>query len=67
MIVSRGARRFVRPRTFTSHGLRVWTDPFAGEHGAAVPHRHLAGADLVLVAPASARTIHRLATGECWI
>lgn len=65
VIVSHGARRFVRPRTFTYHGMRVWTDPFTPVHGAPVAHRHLAAADLILVAPASARTIHRLATGEC--
>ncbi len=65
VIVSRGAHRFVRPRLYSYFGMRVWTDPYAPAHGAAVPHRHLATADLILVAPASASTIHRLATGAC--
>jgi phosphopantothenoylcysteine synthetase/decarboxylase len=65
VIVSRGARRFMRPRVYSYYGLRVWTDPFKPAHGAPVPHRELAAADLVLVAPASASMIHRLATGAC--
>lgn len=65
VIVTRGAARFVRPRVFRYYGMRVWTDPYAPAHGVAVPHKHLAEADLILVAPASATTIQRLATGAC--
>jgi phosphopantothenoylcysteine decarboxylase/phosphopantothenate--cysteine ligase len=66
VIVSEGARAFVRPEVFTYHGLRVWTDPFTPAHGIAVPHAHLASvADAVLVAPASANMLHKLATGAC--
>jgi len=65
VIVSHGARRFVRPRLYHYYGMRVWTDPFEPAHGVPVPHKFLAEADLILVAPASASTIHRLATGAC--
>lgn len=66
VIVSEGARQFVRPEAFSYHGFRVWTDPFVPAHGVAVPHAHLAAAaDLVLVAPASASMLHKLATGAC--
>ena len=65
VIVSHGARRFVRPRLYGYYGMRVWTDPFESAHGVAVPHAHLAAADLILVAPASASTLHRLASGAC--
>jgi phosphopantothenoylcysteine synthetase/decarboxylase len=65
VIVSHGARRFVRPRLYRYYGMRVWSDAFEPAHGVTVPHRHLASADLILVAPASAATIHRLATGAC--
>jgi 3-polyprenyl-4-hydroxybenzoate decarboxylase len=65
VIVSHGARKLVRPRLYEYYGMRVWTDAFAPAHGVAVPHKHLAAADLILVAPASASTISRLATGAC--
>jgi hypothetical protein len=65
VIVSAGARRFVRPRVFGYHGMRVWSDPYRPAHGVAVPHKHLAAADLIVVAPASAATIQRLASGAC--
>jgi phosphopantothenoylcysteine decarboxylase / phosphopantothenate---cysteine ligase len=66
LVFTRGARRFVRPRIFEYRGLRTWDDAFAPRHGAAVPHHHLAtSADLVLIAPASAGTLARLARGAC--
>jgi len=66
VILTGGARRFLRRQVFEYHGLRTWTDAFAPEHGAGVPHIHLASrADLVLIAPASAATLHRLASGAC--
>ena len=66
VIVSEGARRFVRPELFAYYGFRVWTDPFEPAHGFTVPHSHLAAAaELVLVAPASASMLHKLATGAC--
>jgi 3-polyprenyl-4-hydroxybenzoate decarboxylase len=66
VVLTRAARRFVRRQVFEYHGVRVWTDAFAPRAGAGVPHMHLAtGADLVLLAPASAGTLARLASGAC--
>jgi phosphopantothenoylcysteine decarboxylase/phosphopantothenate--cysteine ligase len=66
VVLTRGARKFTQERTFAYRGLRTWTDPFRPRHGAAVPHVHLAQrAELVLIAPASAATIARLASGAC--
>ncbi|MBL0217186.1 MAG: hypothetical protein IPQ07_25335 [Myxococcales bacterium] len=66
VVVSAGAREFIQPRLFEFYAFRVWTDPFEPAHGAAVPHVHLATTtDLVLVAPASASMLHKLATGAC--
>lgn len=66
VVLTRAARRFVRRQVFEYHGVRAWTDAFAPRPGAGVPHMHLAtGADLVLVAPASAGTLARLAGGTC--
>lgn len=66
VVVSPRADHFIQPKVFEYHGLRTWSDPYAAQHGVAVPHSHLAAAaDLVLIAPASAGTLHRLATGAC--
>lgn len=66
VVITRNARRFLRPRIFEYRGLRVWSDPYRPKYGAAVPHHHLATtADLVLIAPASASTLARLASGAC--
>lgn len=65
VVVSEGAAEFVRPELFGYYGWRVWTEAHAPAHGIAVPHKHLAEADLVLVAPASASAIQRLASGAC--
>ena len=62
--MSTGAQRFIQPLTFQAlTAERVITDLFDPDH-AGVQHVELAGAhDLVVVAPASANTIARLATG----
>jgi 3-polyprenyl-4-hydroxybenzoate decarboxylase len=66
VVITRGARRFVQPRIYEYRGFRTWTDAYRPRHGAAVPHHHLATtADLVLIAPASAGTLSRLASGAC--
>lgn len=66
VVLTRAARRFVRRQVFEYHGVRAWTDAFTPRAGAGVPHMHLAtGADLVLLAPASAATLARLAAGAC--
>ena len=62
---------FIRPELLSYFGFRVWTDMYAGadrtdpETGTQinVPHIYLArSADLVLVIPATASTVQRLAT-----
>jgi phosphopantothenoylcysteine decarboxylase/phosphopantothenate--cysteine ligase len=65
VVISEGATRFIQPRLYAYHGFATWLDPFEPAHGVAVPHKHLAGADLVLVAPASASTLSKLAAGAC--
>ena len=64
VVMSAGARRFIQPLTFQAiTAERVVTDLFDPEH-AGVQHVELATAhDLVVVAPASANTIARLARG----
>jgi phosphopantothenoylcysteine decarboxylase / phosphopantothenate---cysteine ligase len=65
VIVSPGAERFIKPQLYGYHGMRVWTDAYESAHDIPVPHKHLADANLILVAPASATTIERLASGAC--
>ncbi len=66
VILTKDALRFVKPEVFEYFGMRVWTDAFNIRQRARVPHIDLASqADIVMIVPATARTIHRLATGEC--
>jgi len=66
VILTRSARRFITPHAVAALGVAVWHDPFERRDGIHVPHAHLAEvADLVLVLPASANAIHRLAHGAC--
>jgi hypothetical protein len=66
VVLTESAQRFVQPRALSVLGARVWSDPFeAGESGQ-VPHVELARrAELVLVFPATAAAIFRLAHGAC--
>jgi phosphopantothenoylcysteine decarboxylase/phosphopantothenate--cysteine ligase len=74
IVLTEAAERFVRPETLSYFGFRVWNDV----HGSSdrvnpetsmrinVPHIYLASAaDLVLILPATASTVHRLASGAC--
>src|SRR5687767_12456598 len=66
VVLTQSATRFVSATGLGYLGMRVWTDLFAREHGVGVPHIHLAeSADLVLVLPASARSLYKLAHGAC--
>jgi 3-polyprenyl-4-hydroxybenzoate decarboxylase len=66
VILTRSARRFITSHAVTALGAAVWHDPFERRDGVRVPHTHLAeAADLVLVLPASANAIFRLAHGTC--
>lgn len=59
------AQKFVTPLTFQAlSGNSVYADPFSKEEGWAVLHTTLADkADLILICPASANIIARLAAG----
>ncbi len=65
VIMTDSACRFVAPLTFAAlSGERVYTDLFAPEDAESIPHIQLAReADLVVIAPATAHTIARLAYG----
>lgn len=65
VIMTASARRFVGPATFAAlSGRPVGTRLFGPEDRAGYDHLQLArGADLLLVAPASANTIARMAAG----
>lgn len=64
-IMTKSAQQFVTPLTFQAlSGRKVYTDPFSGEEDYAVLHTTLADkADLILICPASANIIARLAAG----
>ena len=66
VVMTRGAQAFVTPLTFQAlSGEPVRTELFDPKHEAAMGHIELARwADLILVAPATASFIERLATGR---
>jgi phosphopantothenoylcysteine decarboxylase / phosphopantothenate---cysteine ligase len=66
VIMTGSARQFVTPLTFASlSGRRVYGDMFADELSGSISHIGLAReADCILVAPATAQTIARLAQGQ---
>jgi len=64
VVLTRTARRFLRPRALRTLGVTVWCDPF--DSRTRVPHIDLAtSAELVVVLPATANVIFRLAHGAC--
>ncbi len=65
VIMTDSACRFVTPLTFAAlSGERVYTDLFARQDAEAIPHIQLTReADLLVIAPATAHTIARLAYG----
>jgi Phosphopantothenoylcysteine synthetase/decarboxylase len=66
LVFTTAALSFVQPEMFEYYGIRTWSDAFARRDGVTVPHIALGkSADLVLVMPASARSMARLAAGEC--
>ncbi|WP_031516165.1 bifunctional phosphopantothenoylcysteine decarboxylase/phosphopantothenate--cysteine ligase CoaBC [Desulfofalx alkaliphila] len=64
VIMTEGAQNFIRPMTFSAlTGNAVFTDMFADNHGG-VTHIELAqNADLLVVAPATANIIGKVANG----
>ena len=66
VLLTETALRFVTRDLFESYGIRTWVDAFERRDGIRVPHVSLAGsADCVLVMPASAAAIRRLAHATC--
>lgn len=65
VVMTESACQFVAPLTFSSlSGKRVHTDLFASDAGESMTHINLgAEADIIIVAPASAETIAKLASG----
>ncbi len=65
VIMSPAAQRFITPLTFAAlSGHRVYDDIFAAEEAEQIPHIRLGReCDLILLAPATANTIARLAHG----
>ena len=66
VIVTRSARKFINTYPLEIHGVPIWREMYEKKPGVSVPHMKLAReTDLVVVLPASARTIARTANGEC--
>jgi phosphopantothenoylcysteine decarboxylase/phosphopantothenate--cysteine ligase len=66
VILTESAQKLVRPELLEFLGLRVWCDAFTPRGEINVPHIHLATtADMVVVMPASAHTLYKLAHGTC--
>lgn len=65
VIMTSAATRFVGPLTFSAlSGEKTYTDMFDAESGESMAHINLGrDADLIVIAPASAQTIARLAHG----
>jgi len=66
VILTEAAQKFVTRDLIESYGIRTWGDAFERRDGIHVPHVQLArSATCVLVMPASASSLHRLAAGAC--
>lgn len=66
VILTESAQKIVRPELLEYMGLRVWSDAFEARGEINVPHIHLAAAaDMIVVMPASAHTLYKLAHGAC--
>lgn len=65
VILTPAATRFISPLTFTAvTGRRAWTDMYTPDEQARFPHVTLSRrADLIVIAPATANTIAKLAHG----
>jgi phosphopantothenoylcysteine synthetase/decarboxylase len=66
VIFTESALQFVNPKALDYFGIGCWSDAFAARGDVKVPHIHLArSAELVVVMPASASSLQRLASGAC--
>ena len=66
VMLTEAAQHFVLPLALSTLGARVWTDPFSEHDASEASYQELADeAGIVLVLPATADTIARLALGQC--
>ncbi len=67
VVMSQGAQSFIAPTTLQAlSGRRVITNQWDDQEASAMPHIHATrDADAVIVAPASANFMARLAAGQC--
>jgi hypothetical protein len=66
VILTEAAQNFVTRDLFEFYGIRTWSDAFERQNGVHVPHVDLGrSTDCILVMPASANALHRLADGAC--
>ena len=65
VILTQAATHFLPPSLLENLGFMVWHRIHESRGTINVPHVYLSEADLFAVIPASAHTIHRLATGAC--
>lgn len=66
LVLTETALRFATRDLFEAYGVRTWSDPFERRDGIRVAHVSLgASADCVLVMPASAASLQRLAEAAC--
>lgn len=66
VIFTESAHHFVQPEVLSFLDITPWSHPFTPRGEIRVPHIHLAtSAELIVVFPASAHTLHKLAHGAC--
>jgi phosphopantothenoylcysteine decarboxylase/phosphopantothenate--cysteine ligase len=66
VICTESAYHFMQPAVLEYVGMEVWSDAFKPKGEINVPHIHLAtSASLIVVFPASAHTLYKLAHGAC--
>lgn len=66
VIISKSGLDFVTRGLFEAYGIRTWVEPSERIDSIHVPHVQLGrSADCILVLPATARCLHRVATAEC--
>jgi len=66
VVLTQTAQKFLTQDLLESYGIRTWTDAFARRNDINVPHVQLGrSADCILVMPASANSLYRLAHGTC--
>lgn len=66
IILTKSAQRFITRHAFEAYGMKVWENTFDYDEKTNGPiHMQLSTADMILVMPATADCLHRLANGSC--